>query len=139
MTKSTSLHFATLISCLALGLALNGCATRSATSSVPLADWPAITSAIPRNTQIEAEVARILAGMTLPQKIGQMTQPEIKNVTPAQVTKYYIGSVLNGGGSWPQGNKLARITDWVNLADQYYNASMATDMKVKVPLIWGTD
>ncbi|WPC68062.1 glycoside hydrolase family 3 N-terminal domain-containing protein [Rhodoferax ferrireducens] len=139
MTKSTSLHFATLISCLTLGLALNGCATRSATSSVPLTDWPAITSAIPRNTQIEAEVARILAGMTLPQKIGQMTQPEIKNVTPAQVTEYYIGSVLNGGGSWPQGNRLARITDWVSLADQYYNASMATDMKVKVPLIWGAD
>jgi beta-glucosidase len=77
--------------------------------------------------------------MTLAQKIGQMTQPEIKNVTPAEVTQYYIGSVLNGGGYWPNGNKLAAISDWVNLADQYYDASMATDMLVRVPVIWGTD
>jgi beta-glucosidase len=106
---------------------------------VSLTDWPQITSALPKSARIEAEVARILAGMTLPQKIGQMTQPEIKSVTPAEVTQYYIGSVLNGGGYWPNGNKLAAISDWVSLADQYYDASMATDMLVRVPVIWGTD
>ncbi len=104
-----------------------------------LSDWPSITSAIAKSPEVEAEVARILAGMTLAQKVGQMTQPEIKSVTPAQVSEYYIGSVLNGGGYWPNGNKLSAILDWVRLADQYYDASMATDMKVKVPVIWGTD
>jgi beta-glucosidase len=104
-----------------------------------LTDWPQITSALPKSARIEADVAQILAGMTLAQKIGQMTQPEIKNVTPAEVTQYYIGSVLNGGGYWPNGNKLAPIADWVKLADQYYDASMATDMLVHVPVIWGTD
>ncbi len=107
--------------------------------SASMTDWPQIRSAIRTDPVLEAEVGRILAGMTLPQKIGQMTQPEIKNVTPAEVTQYYIGSVLNGGGYWPNGNKLAAISDWVSLADQYYDASMATNMKVKVPVIWGTD
>ena len=79
----------------AMGIAVNACAAGLSTSAPVLTDWPVITSAIPKNPVIEAEVARILAGMTLPQKIGQMTQPEIKNVTPAEVTQYYIGSVLN--------------------------------------------
>jgi beta-glucosidase len=138
----TKFNFSWLVTCTLAGiagLALNGCATAPMSGPKPLADWPRITSAIPMDAVIEAEVARILAGMTLPQKVGQMTQPEIKSVTPAQVTEYYIGSVLNGGGSWPQGNKLAGVADWVSLADQYYQASMATDMKVKVPVVWGTD
>lgn len=105
----------------------------------PLADWPHVTSAIGKDAALEARIAQIVAGMTLPQKIGQMTQPEIKTVTPDQVRQYYIGSVLNGGGSWPKGNKHATAADWTALADQYYDASMSTDMKVKVPVIWGLD
>ncbi len=123
-------------------LCVQGCASLESTSSatVPrLTDWPHITSALPKSTELEAEVARILSGMTLAQKIGQMTQPEIGSVTQAQVRQYYIGSVLNGGGSWPNKNKLASLADWLKLADAYYDASMATDMAVKVPVIWGTD
>lgn len=127
--------------CVGFGLSVCAGFSAQAKSDVPpaLTDWPAVVSAIPPNARIEAEVARILASMTLAQKIGQMTQPEIKNVSPAQVSQYYIGSVLNGGGTWPYGNKLASVTDWVKLADDYYQASMATDMKFKVPVIWGTD
>jgi beta-glucosidase len=102
-------------------------------------DWPRIKSAIAKDAALEARVAAIVAGMTLAQKVGQMTQPEIKSITPEQVSQYYIGSVLNGGGSWPNMNKHASAADWVALADRYYAASMATDMAVKVPVIWGTD
>ncbi|PWF46100.1 glycoside hydrolase family 3 protein [Massilia glaciei] len=102
-------------------------------------DWPRLKSAIGKNAALEARVAAIVAGMTLAQKVGQMTQPEIKSVTPAQVREHYIGSVLNGGGSWPGMNKRASAADWVALADSYHAASMATDMIVKVPVIWGTD
>ena len=77
--------------------------------------------------------------MTLAQKIGQMTQPEIKTATPSDVTRYYLGSVLNGGGSWPNGNKHASAKEWLALAQAYHEASMKTDMAVKVPVIWGTD
>jgi beta-glucosidase len=104
-----------------------------------LTDWPRIVSAISKNDELEARVARIVAGMTLPQKIGQMTQPEIQSVTPEQVRQYYIGSVQNGGGSWPNKNKRATVAEWVALADRYYEASMSNDMAVKVPIIWGID
>ena len=104
-----------------------------------LTDWPAITSSIAKDPAMESRIAQIVAGMSLAQKIGQMTQPEIKSITPAQVTQYYIGSVLNGGGSWPGNNKYASAQDWVTLADQYYNASMASNMATKIPIVWATD
>ncbi|CAM5234534.1 glycoside hydrolase family 3 protein [Rhodanobacter lindaniclasticus] len=102
-------------------------------------DWPAIASPRPADPALDERVRTIVAGMTLAQKIGQMTQAEIKSITPAQVTQYYIGSVLNGGGSWPGKNKHAGIGDWLALADRYHDASMATDATVKIPVIWGTD
>lgn len=111
----------------------------SAAESAELKDWPALESRFAQDPAIEARVAEILASMTLEQKVGQMVQPEIKAITPDEVRQYYIGSVLNGGGSWPAMNKQAKVEDWVKLADAYYDASMGTDAKIPVPVIWGTD
>ena len=105
----------------------------------PLTEWPQLRSAIARDAALEARVAEIVGKMTLAQKVGQMTQGEIKNVKPEDVRQYYLGSVLNGGGSTPGNDKHAKAGAWLALADGYYDASMATDMAVKVPVIWGTD
>ena len=74
--------------------------------------------------QVERRVQKLLSGMTLEEKVGQMTQPEITSITPAEVAQYHIGSVLNGGGAWPGGNKHASQADWLALADAYWQASM---------------
>ena len=105
------------------------------------APWPSAVAPVtlPQDSSIEARARAIVATMTLEQKIGQMTQPDIRSVTPDDVRRYYIGSVLNGGGAWPGMNKHASVADWLKLSDQFYRASMSTDMKVKVPVIWGTD
>jgi len=110
-----------------------------ATASGPLTDWPRLQSPIAKDPALEKRLAKIIAGMSLPQKIGQMTQPEIKSISPDQVRQYYIGSVLNGGGSWPGKNKHASVGDWLSLADSYHDASMSTDVPVPIPVIWGTD
>lgn len=102
-------------------------------------EWPTVTNPAVPDPAMEARIARIVAGMTLRQKVGQMTQPDIRSITPDEVREHYIGSILNGGGAWPQGNKHAAVKDWTDLADAYYRASMATDMPVKIPVIWGTD
>jgi beta-glucosidase len=65
----------------------------------------------------EAQIRDIVAHMTLAQKIGQMTQPDIRAVTPDEVRRFYIGSVLNGGGAWPGNDKHASAADWTALAD----------------------
>lgn len=108
-------------------------------ASQELSDWPKIQSPFAKNAAQEAKIAQMVASMTLRQKIGQMTQPEIKHITPAQVREYYIGSVLNGGGSWPNMNKNASLKDWLDLANAYYDASTSTDLKTPIPVIWGID
>ena len=84
--------------------------------AAPLPDFPRVASLV-EDAALEARAREIVGAMSLRQKVGQMTQPEIKTITPAQVREYYIGSVLNGGGSWPNGNKHASAADWLALAD----------------------
>jgi beta-glucosidase len=109
-----------------------------ATGATAAEIWPRAQIAA-TSPAIDARVRAIVAGMTLEQKIGQMTQADIRSVTPDDVRRYYIGSILNGGGAWPAMNMHASVDDWLRLSDAFTRASMATDMKVKVPVIWGTD
>ncbi|MFZ5637875.1 MAG: glycoside hydrolase family 3 protein [Pseudomonadota bacterium] len=102
-------------------------------------EWRRVANPIRRDPAMEARIDAMLSSMTLAQKVGQMTQAEIKSITPDEVRAYYIGSVLNGGGSWPGKNKHAGVGDWLALADAYYNASMSTDMATPIPIVWGTD
>jgi len=124
---------------LALAVALAFPAAAFAQDKAPLADWPRIASPIAKDAALEKRVAEIVGKMTVAQKVGQITQPEIKSASPEDVKRYYLGSVLNGGGSWPNGNKHAKAAEWLALAQRYHEASMATDMAIKVPVVWGTD
>jgi beta-glucosidase len=101
--------------------------------------WPKADIAASSDPALDARVRAIVASMTLEQKVGQMTQADIRSITPDEVRRYYIGSILNGGGAWPSMNMHSSVGDWLKLSDAFYRASMSTDMKVKVPVIWGTD
>jgi len=102
--------------------------------------WPARKTTPARDASIEERAAKILAKMSVPEKVGQMIQPELKYITPAEVKKFHIGSVLNGGGTTPNNDKFATVADWANLAEQFYQASMdESDGNVGIPLIWGSD
>ncbi|MBN8501089.1 MAG: glycoside hydrolase family 3 protein [Sphingomonadales bacterium] len=111
----------------------------SAEETRAISAWPARKTVKPLDPALERRIAGIVAGMTLEQKIGQMTQASILSITPDEVRQYYIGSVLNGGGGWPGGKRAATVAEWAALADAYRNAAMSTDMAVKIPIIWGTD
>jgi beta-glucosidase len=102
-----------------------------------LADWPKVESRVKSNPDDERRVADILAGMTLAEKVGQMTQPEIGAITPDEVREHGIGSVLNGGGSWPNRDKHAAPDAWLGLADAYWDASKTS--RTQVPVLWGID
>ena len=70
---------------LAAAALLHSAPALAAPAAKPLTDWPMVKSAIGPDAKLEAQVAQIVSSMTLAQKIGQMTQPEIKTVSPAQV------------------------------------------------------
>jgi beta-glucosidase len=104
--------------------------------------WPQLKLPFdPAETQaINAKIEQLLKTMTLEQKVGQMTQAEIGFVTPDDVRKYHLGSVLEGGGSYLDGNKFATIDEWLARLDQFYAAATDTrDGGPAIPLIWGTD
>jgi len=137
-----------IVSILGVGL-LAGCeqkreavvqpASTEAAKPAPVA-WPRIASEVKSDPRIEARIADILAKMTLEQKIAQMVQPEIRDVTPEDMRKYHFGSILNGGGAYPGNKRNASVADWVALADRFYAASMDTSLNnVAIPMIWGTD
>jgi beta-glucosidase len=52
------------------------------------AQWPVAVAPPQSDAALEARVQAIVAGMTLEQKVGQMTQPDIPSVTPDDVRKY---------------------------------------------------
>ncbi|MEM7360325.1 MAG: glycoside hydrolase family 3 N-terminal domain-containing protein [Pseudomonadota bacterium] len=112
----------------------------STTAQLEPGNWPERADSPPLNTDIEARVSAILARMSPEEKVGQIIQPEIKFITPEEVRKYHIGAVLNGGGTTPDNNKHATVQDWVNLAEEFYQASMdESDGKVGIPVLWGSD
>ena len=61
------------------------------------------------------------SNMTLEQKVGQIIMPEINSVTLEEVKKYQFGTILNGGGGFPNQNKNSSVEDWKNLS--YFDVS----------------
>lgn len=89
---------------------------------------------------VEARVDALMERLTLEQKVAQMIQGEIRHMTPADVRRYGIGSVLNGGGAFPNNDQHASVDDWLGLADAYYRASVdRSEGNAGIPIIWGTD
>ena len=102
--------------------------------------WPELTPPLPLDPELEARVDALLERMTLREKVGQVIQAEIGSVTPRDVRRYDLGSVLNGGGSFPDENKHASPEDWLALANAFHEASTDTsDGGVGIPVIWGVD
>lgn len=102
-------------------------------------DWPSIKP-IPLDPKIEAKIDELLPKLTLEQKIGQVIQADSGSITPEEVKKYRLGSVLSGGNSAPGPLPYADTKTWLEMADKYYKASIDKEgVEVAIPCIWGID
>ncbi|MFU8765145.1 MAG: glycoside hydrolase family 3 N-terminal domain-containing protein, partial [Haliea sp.] len=100
--------------------------------------WPRINRE--PDPAVEGFVEDVLSRMTLERKVGQIIQAEIQHVTPDQVRDFALGSVLNGGGSFPDGDVRAAVSDWTELSRRLHEAALeAGGGDPAVPLLWGTD
>ena len=101
----------------------------------PKYDYPVTTSAA-----AEARVQALISKMTVEEKVGQVVQADLCCVTPADATKYHLGSILVGGNSGPYGDDFAPAPKWLAAADDFYAASIdKSDGGVGIPIIWGID
>ncbi|QBY03258.1 glycoside hydrolase family 3 protein [Thalassotalea sp. HSM 43] len=102
--------------------------------------WPKLDIAVKQDDAVEKRVSDILATMTLEQKVAQMIQPEIRDITIEDMRKYGFGSYLNGGGAFPNNNKQSTPQDWIKLAEDMYQASIDDSVDgSNIPTMWGTD
>ncbi len=83
---------------------------------------------------ISEHVKNLVNKMTLEEKLGQMTQAEKNSIPPEDVSKYYLGSVLSGGGGTPAPNTPAL---WREMVESYQEAALNT--RLAIPLLYGVD
>jgi beta-glucosidase len=126
------------------------CACAAAASGIALADsgtptadpqaWPALASPLPPDARLEARARDLLARMSVEAKVGQLIQGDIGSLTPEDVRKYRLGSVLAGGNSDPGGKYNATPQSWLALADAFHAASMDEGGgQVAIPVLFGVD
>ena len=86
-------------------------------------------------SSIDGEVSKLVSSMTLEEKIGQMTQVDYRYLADkADIGKYFLGSILSGGGSTPPTNQ---PSSWVDLYNSFQREALKT--RLKIPLIYGID
>ncbi|KAK7300355.1 hypothetical protein RJT34_11199 [Clitoria ternatea] len=84
---------------------------------------------------LNVRIRDLLKRMTLEEKVGQMVQIERSVATPQVMKKYFIGSVLSGGGSVPA--QKASAETWVQMVNQIQNGALST--RLGIPMIYGID
>ncbi|KAG4982793.1 Beta-glucosidase BoGH3B [Glycine max] len=84
---------------------------------------------------LNVRISDLLKRMSLEEKIGQMTQIERSVATPDVMNKYFIGSVLSGGGSVPATK--ASAATWQQMVNQMQKAALST--RLGIPMIYGID
>jgi beta-glucosidase len=98
-------------------------------SSILEAAGPALSSFDPR-------VDELLPEMTLEEKIGQMTQPDMSYLVDEEdIATYFLGSVLSGGGSDPTPENT--FEDWRAMYEGYQGIAQGT--RLGIPLLYGVD
>jgi beta-glucosidase len=113
--------------------------TQSDAGVIHLELWPKLERK-PLDPDVETKIDALMSKMTLEQKVGQTIQADSASITPEEVKKYRLGSVLSGGNSAPGPLPYADAQTWLASADEYYNASIDnSDVEVAIPIIWGID
>ncbi|GEN98563.1 1,4-beta-D-glucan glucohydrolase [Novosphingobium sediminis] len=75
--------------------------------------------------------------MTLEEKIGQMIQADISAITPEDLAKYPLGSILAGGNSGPYGDERGDAAKWSKLVHEFRKASAKAG--AGIPILFGID
>ena len=104
-----------IINVIILGILMNGCANT--------------------DHQKDVFINELIGKMTLDEKVGQMTQVDKRMLdSESDIAKYFLGSILSGGGSVPDDNT---PKGWVNMINDYQKQALST--RLKIPLIYGID
>ncbi len=86
----------------------------------------------------DAQAKALLAKMTLAEKVGQMCQPDQAFLRdPDDIQRYFLGSLLSGGGSGPKNKADYTLKGWTDMVDVYQEHALKT--RLAIPLLYGVD
>jgi beta-glucosidase len=105
------------------------------------AAWPSAHSpAAITDRTTEKRIDALLARMTIEQKVGQTIQADISAISPADLARYPLGSILAGGNSGPNGNERASAAEWHGVVKAFRDASVRPGPgRVPIPILFGVD
>jgi beta-glucosidase len=115
-------------------------APQTAADAVNPQNWPQARSRGLVDAATEARIDKLLARMSLEEKVGQIIQTDITAIVPEDLRRYPLGSVLAGGGSGPNGDDRAPADAWL----QWARALRAVSLESRpghtaVPVLIGID
>ena len=94
-------------------------------------------SALYKNSELPImdRVRDLMGYMTIEEKVGQMTQVERQFLDGDEnISKYFLGSLLSGGGSAPAKNF---PRSWADMYDRFQKVALST--RLGIPIIYGVD
>jgi beta-glucosidase len=103
--------------------------------------WPRAHSVGLIDVRTEARITRLMARMSLEEKVGQVIQADIESIRPTDLRQYPLGSVLAGGDPVPGGGDAnAPARAWLELTRAF--RGIAREHRaghVPIPLLLGID
>jgi beta-glucosidase len=103
--------------------------------------WPkAASPAAITDAKTEAFITDLMSKMSLEEKVGQTIQADGASITPEELRRYPLGSVLVGGNSAPDGNDRATPKRWVEWIRAFRAAALEKHAGHQaIPIIFGVD
>ncbi len=86
------------------------------------------------SADLSLDIEHLIEGMTLLEKVGQMTQIEVNSIRDGAIRELGIGSVISGGGGNPTPNTPEA---WAQMVRRVQ--SEALDSRLGIPLLYGVD
>jgi len=118
-----------------------GAGERATSAIAHPALWPqAASPAAITDERTEAFITELMARMSLEEKVGQTIQADIGSISPNDLRRYPLGSILAGGNSGPGGDDRAPAEKWVELARAF--RAVAAEPRPghrPIPILFGID
>ena len=83
----------------------------------------------------EERAEDLLAQMTLEEKLGQMTLIEKGSLLTGDISRYFLGGILSGGGGYPAGYNTPE--GWRDMVVEFQAEALET--RLGIPIIYGVD
>lgn len=102
--------------------------------------WPYAHSTGLVDAAVERRIGALLARMSLEEKVGQVIQADIDSISPADLRRYPLGSIMVGGDPAPAGGVRAPPEAWLAMTRAFRRTALERRAgHLPIPLLMAID